>query len=100
MKVHWSNTAIEHLSKIHDYVAQDSPHYANKLIDRITRRSEQFEIFPRSGRIVPEFGSEEIREVVEGSYRIIYYIGLQQIDILAVVNTAQNLGFPQKSEEN
>ncbi len=39
-----------------------------------------------SGRIVPEFETEQIREVIEGSYRIIYYIKPEQIDVLAVIH--------------
>jgi len=92
MKVYWTNTATEQLLKIHEYVALSSRRYADALIDRITRRAEQFAVFPYSGRTVPEFNVKEIREVLEGAYRIIYYVGLQQIDVLAVVNSAQELG--------
>ncbi len=55
MKVHWTDNAVDHLNHIHDYVAQNSPLYAEKLIDRLTRRSEQISLFPLSGRKVPEF---------------------------------------------
>ncbi len=39
-----------------------------------------------SGRIVPELNVEQIREVIEGQYRIIYYIKPDQIDVLAVIH--------------
>lgn len=32
----------------------------------------------------------QIREVIEGSYRIIYHIKPDQIDILAVIHAAMN----------
>ena len=57
MKVFWTETAINHLSAIYSYVAQNSPQYAQRLVERITSRSQQIAQFPLSGRIVPEFKS-------------------------------------------
>lgn len=82
---------MEHLFAIYEYIAQDSPLYAQRMIDRLTRRSEQIGSFPLSGRMVPEYESENVREVIEGSYRIIYLIKLDQIDIVAVVHSARVL---------
>ena len=50
------------------------------MVDRLTRRSQQIADFPLSGRKVPEYEVDQIREVIEGSYRIIYYIKPDQID--------------------
>ena len=91
MKVYWTETAVENLSAIYTYIAQNSPQYAAIIVDRITRRSEQVVNFPLSGRIVPEFETEQIREVIEGSYRIIYYIKPEQIDVLAVIHGAKQI---------
>mgnify|MGYP003556166347 FL=1 len=91
MKVHWTNTAIEHLSAIHDYIAQSSNQYAKRVVDRLTKRSQQIAGFPLSGRIVPELNVEQIREVIEGHYRIIYYIKPDQIDVLAVIHGVQRI---------
>lgn len=91
MKVHWTDTAIEHLQAIHDYIAKDSPQYALRIVDRLTRRSQQIAEFPLSGRVVPEFEVPQIREVLEGPYRIIYYIKPDQVDVLAVVHAAQQI---------
>ena len=65
MRVRWTDTAQGHLRAIHDYIKQDSPEYARCMVDRLTRRSEQIAQFPRSGRKVPEYDSDEIREVIE-----------------------------------
>ncbi|GCA95837.1 type II toxin-antitoxin system RelE/ParE family toxin [Microcystis aeruginosa] len=64
-------------------------------MERLTRRSEQIANFPFSGRLVPEFETEQIREVIEGSYRIIYYIKPEQIDVIAVLHAARNIEHPQ-----
>ncbi len=72
MKVFWTDTAVQHLSAIYTYTAQNSPGYSQRLIDRLTRRSEQIAKFPLLGKTVPEFETKQIREVIEASYRIIY----------------------------
>jgi len=91
VKVHWTNTAVEHLLSIHEYVAKHSSVYADRVMDRLTRRSEQISSFPYSGRRVPEYEAPDIREVIERSYRIIYRVKEKQIDVLAVMHSAQEL---------
>ncbi|CCI09807.1 type II toxin-antitoxin system RelE/ParE family toxin [Microcystis aeruginosa] len=60
MKVFWTETAVNHLSSIYKYISQNSPQYAQRLVERLTRRSEQIANFPFSGRLVPEFETEQI----------------------------------------
>ena len=76
MKVHWTDTAEAHLDAIYAYIAHDSPQYALRMVDRLTRRSQQIADFPLSRRKVPEYEADEIREVIEGPYRITYHIKL------------------------
>ena len=54
MTVHWTDTAQDHLDAIYAYIAQDSPEYALRMVDRLTRRSQQIADAPLSGRRVPE----------------------------------------------
>jgi len=54
MKVHWTDTAEDHLDAIYAFIAKDSPEYALRMVDRLTRRSQQIADFPLSGRKVPE----------------------------------------------
>ncbi len=91
MKVHWTDTAEGHLDAIYAYIAQDSPEYAKRMVDRLTRRSQQIAEFPFSGRRVPEYDVDQIREVIEGSFRIIYHIKADQIDVLAVIHGAMDV---------
>ena len=91
MRVYWTDTAVEHLLAIYEYIARDSPVYAQRMVDRLTRRSEQIATFPLSGRMVSEYEVEDIREIIEKSYRIIYRIKPKQIDVLAVIHCARLL---------
>ena len=70
MKVLWTHTAIAQLELIHNYVAQTSPEYAQRIVDQLTNRSKQIANFPFSGRMVPEYELNVVRELIEGSYRI------------------------------
>ena len=47
-------------------------------------------MFPLSGRKVPEYDIDQIREMIQGSYRIIYHIKSDQIDIIAVIHAVMN----------
>jgi toxin ParE1/3/4 len=91
MKVYFTENAIEHLVNIYDYISLNSPTYAKRMVDKITRRAEQISAHPSSGRIVPEYEAEDIRELIEQPYRIIYRIKSDQIDVLAVMHGAQLL---------
>jgi len=74
MRVNWTNNAVDHLVNIYEYIALNSPTYAKQMVDRITRRSEQIGGQPFSGRKVPEYEAENIRELIEKPYRIIYRV--------------------------
>ncbi len=91
MSVHWTDNAITHLVDIYEYITHDSPVYAKRMVDRLTKRSEQIADFPMSGRMVPEYEADDIREMIEKPYRIIYRIKPDQIDVLAVIHHAQPL---------
>ena len=91
MKVHWTNNAIAHLVYIYEFVSRDSSIYAKRMVDRITKRSEQIASFPMSGRKVLEYEADDIRELIEKPYRIIYRIKSEQVDVLAVVHCMQLL---------
>jgi len=44
-----------------------------------------------SGRRVPEYDLDQIREVIEGTYRIICHIKPDQIDVLAIIHAARSV---------
>jgi plasmid stabilization system protein ParE len=72
--IKWTQTALDDLSGIQEYIARDSVYYANKFVDDAFQVVERLEIFPESGRIVPERDDPSFREIIFGSYRIMYKI--------------------------
>lgn len=87
----WTEIAIEDLKLIHEYISRDSPLYADSFVEKIINRVDQLEKFPKSGRVVPEFNSVDIRELIEGNYRIIYQISSNQISIVRIHHSARQL---------
>lgn len=91
-RVIWAPQAIADVEAIRTYVARDSAHYADLLVERIVAAVGRLETFPRSGRVVPEVGDEALREVVYGNYRIVYRVKSEAIEILTVFHGARLLG--------
>ena len=91
MRVHWTTAARRHLQAIHDYIAQDSKRYARRMVDRITRRSQQLVDQPLIGAVSEKYEELDIREVLVKPYRLFYRVKAGQIDVLAVIHAAREL---------
>ncbi|HYD21067.1 MAG TPA: type II toxin-antitoxin system RelE/ParE family toxin [Flavipsychrobacter sp.] len=74
-KVIWSELALQDLKDIYDFIRLDSKVYADKTLDAFFDRVEILPAQPRIGRVVPERNDDNIREVLLGNYRIMYFIG-------------------------
>jgi toxin ParE1/3/4 len=84
--VKWSKPAKLDLKQIHGYISRDSRLYAEKVSLEIVEKSEKLGFFPEAGRIVPEIGDSNIREIFVYSYRLIYEIFPNSIEILALIH--------------
>jgi plasmid stabilization system protein ParE len=91
MTVYWTQNAKRELRAIHDYIAQNSPRYAQGMVDRITRKSELLARFPNLGPEVPEYADPSIRELLDYPYRIIYRVRTDDVEILSVVHGARQM---------
>ena len=74
------------LVSIYEYIAKDSQRYALSMIDRLTKRTIQIGLFPFSGESVPEYRNQQIREVIEYSYRLIYLLDDDDVVYVLAVN--------------
>ena len=84
--VRWSAPARNDLRQIYDYIARDSRYYARVVIDKIVTSTEKLERFPDIGRVVPEIGDDNVKELFVYSYRILYEITPDRIEVLAIVH--------------
>lgn len=91
VKIEWTETARDDLKSIFEFIAKDSHFYATRFIDKIVKRVDVLEKYPNIGRIVPEFSRDELRELIEGNYRIIYQIHENKIEIIRIHHSARIL---------
>lgn len=91
MRLIWSPLAIERVSEIAEYIAQDNPSAAQRWVDSTFQVIEQLEKFPEIGGMVPEIKQEDFREIIHGNYRIIYRIDSENTAILTLRHGKQIL---------
>lgn len=85
MRLRWSREAGENLVEIEEFIARDSPERAVRFVDALIDHAETILADnPRSGRVVPEIGNPDIRELIYRGYRIVYRLKGDAIDILTV----------------
>jgi len=92
-KVVWTDSAIRDLNDIGEYISKDSVKYAEITVEKLFNATDILEKHPDAGKTAPELENESIRELVRGSYRIVYRkLNNERIDILTVHNSARMLG--------
>jgi toxin ParE1/3/4 len=85
MALVWSDRARTDLREIARYIGRSNPGNARAFVLRLQVRARIAAKTPRAGRRVPEFDADDIREVIEGSYRIIYRIAPRRVEVVAVI---------------
>ena len=91
MRIFWSPLAAERLVDIYAYISVDNKLVAQKVARKIFKKVETLSKNPERDRKVPETNREEIREVFESEYRIIYCIESKKVSILTIRNFKQLL---------
>jgi len=91
MKIIWIELAVEKLEEFADYIALDKPSATLKWIGKIQKSVNKLKNFEEAGRKVPEIKRQDIHEIIEGNYRIIYRVELNRISILTVRHCSQIL---------
>jgi plasmid stabilization system protein ParE len=85
-RVVWAHSAEEDLEAAAAYMRRDSPAYAASFVNRALQAGRLLRHSPERGRIVPEFQSRSIREILVQSHRLIYRIEDDQISIVALIH--------------
>ena len=91
MRVEWTEPALDDMTAIRDYIAEDSPENAYRFIEHLFEAAEPLTNQPNMGRHVPEAERPDVRELLYKDYRIIYRIKTDQIDILTVIHGNREL---------
>lgn len=84
MKLIWSPLATAKVQEEAEYIAKERPGAALGWAEGIFEAAEPLARFPNQGRIVPELGKPEYRELIHDGYRILYRVDRDRIVILTV----------------
>lgn len=63
-KLKWAERAKWALEKIRNYIAEDSPENALKVVQKLIIASKKLKRFPSIGRFVPELSDNSTRELI------------------------------------
>jgi plasmid stabilization system protein ParE len=75
---------MANLGDIGEYLAADAPATVDKWLRRLVKAPTRLAFMPFSGRVVPEYGEENVREVIVGPYRIVYAVTDDEVLVLYV----------------
>lgn len=91
-EVKWTPRALSQLRKIVEFISADNPPAAQKLRDRILRQTQLLTQTPRIGQLYPLESAHEIRQLIEGRYRIFYRIDEDhaQVHVMTVWHASRN----------
>lgn len=92
VKIIWAERAIDDLINIGNYSSRFSDKYASSIISKLFNKVNILKKMPKIGRVVPEKNDENVRELIEGNYRIIYELRSdEQIEVLMVHHSSRPL---------
>ena len=91
MKLRWSNRSTDDLTDIYAYIARHNPQNAKQWLEKLRKRARNAANSGLIGRMVPELGQADIREVFVDHYRIVYRVETDGITILTVFEGHQLL---------
>jgi len=100
VKIGWTEQAIQDLNDIGEYIANDSVRYSQEVVQSLYESIHILESHSKAGRIVPEYRLSHLRELIRGSYRLVYRIvDKNRIDIITVHYSARLLKIPRISRK-
>lgn len=82
----WTPRARADLKTIHDYIVNDSPQNAKKIVQGMINKAETLMNLPNLGKVTPEMQDPQIREISAYSWRIIYHQRQGKIFVLTIVH--------------
>ena len=91
-KIVWTLEAARCLEDIHDFIAEDSPTAAQKVVTGIYEKIQLLRVHPRLGQRYEPIADREVRETLYGHYRIVYLlVNEERIEILGIFHGAMDI---------
>ena len=91
MRVIWAPLAREQVAEAFAFISAQRPSAALRWFDEVVERAGSLSSFPDLGRMMPEAGRPEVREVIVDPYRVVYRRDPDIIVILGVFHSRQSV---------
>jgi len=88
-EVRWTDQAVADLQAIREFITRDSPRYGRLVAERLFNATERLETFRLSGRIVPELGRDDVREILVGEYRLVHKVSAGTVIMLTIFRSSR-----------
>lgn len=97
MKISITNSAFSDLESIKEYYLEEGvPHIGGEFVSAIIDHIQTLEQHPDIGRIVPEFSTPKIRELIHSPFRIVYLREMASIHVVRVWRSERILALPDE----
>jgi len=96
VKLSFSDSVILDLQNIKAFYAEEGvPAVGGDFVVSIFEHIETLVDHPDIGRVVPEFGEQHIRELIDPPYRIVYLREVKSIQIIRIWRNERLLHLPE-----
>ena len=89
--IRWSEAALLDIDEVCAYVSQEKPENAAIMAGKIKKSVKGILDDPYIGRKIPEYNQDHLRERIVDGYRILYRIGPDVIEIVAIFSGRNRL---------
>ncbi len=94
-QISFAASAVDDLEGIRAwYVEHEVPEVGERLLREVVAAVERLAVFPESGRVVPEFGIAQLREVIHPPFRIVYRVDKDRVRIVRVWRSERLMQMP------
>jgi len=96
VRIYISDSAYRDLHDIKQYYeAQAVPLVGMRLVESLIEHIQTLADNPDIGRVVPEFGEKQIRELIHPPFRIVYVRELASVHVIRVWRSERLLKLPE-----
>jgi addiction module RelE/StbE family toxin len=88
----WTNRALDDFEALLEYISRDAPLAAHRFGQQLISKAELLQTQPLLGSYIQEDESNTYREILQGSYRLIYRVEGDIVYLMTIHHAARLLG--------
>jgi toxin ParE1/3/4 len=97
VKIIIARSALNDLQEIKAYyLEQGAPEVGQKFVNAILQNVQRLREHPDSGRKVPEFNQDNIREIIHPPFRVVYLCNTSSVYLVRVWRSERSLLLPDE----